>query len=262
MKGRKIMGRMLGAFDNPEELDRPDLNKCPDCGCFFPGDFCPICGKLCPEEMRAGNRKPVKKQRARRSSGSGRVTFVDWYHSWWFIAIMMFIFPLAGIILLITSPHQKWKKILFVAIAAVYMVVSTFGYIFYPYVVEIFDKPVNTSMSRSEYVDACRSVSAEELHRSADGCDDDFVTITLTVTSRVTLADEYYGNNVYYLCVANDNSGLFLIVRDCLLANGQNFLTGDTITIYGECAGTKQAYDSNYNVHSLPSINMAYVIIE
>ena len=39
------MGRMLGSFDNPEELDRPDLNKCPDCNCFFAGDNCPLCGK-------------------------------------------------------------------------------------------------------------------------------------------------------------------------------------------------------------------------
>ena len=36
------MGRMLGAFADDEELDRPDLNKCPDCNCFFDGDFCPL----------------------------------------------------------------------------------------------------------------------------------------------------------------------------------------------------------------------------
>ena len=29
------MGRMLGAFDESNDYDRPDLNKCPDCGCFF-----------------------------------------------------------------------------------------------------------------------------------------------------------------------------------------------------------------------------------
>ena len=78
------MGRMLGAFDDDVELDRPDLNKCPDCNCFFAGDNCPICGKVCPEHMRAGNRAPVKQQKKKkRSSGSGRVTFVEWYHSWW-----------------------------------------------------------------------------------------------------------------------------------------------------------------------------------
>ena len=39
------MGRLLGSFADREELDRPDLNKCPDCKCFFGGDNCPICGK-------------------------------------------------------------------------------------------------------------------------------------------------------------------------------------------------------------------------
>ena len=87
------MGRMLGAFDNPEELDRPDLNKCPNCNCYFPQDTCPICKMECPEEMRAGNRKKVKKKRSRRGA-SGRVTFVEWYHSWWFIVIMMFFMPI------------------------------------------------------------------------------------------------------------------------------------------------------------------------
>ena len=60
------MGRMLGAFDDDVELDRPDLNKCPDCNCFFAGDNCPICGKVCPEHMRAGNRAPVKPQKKKK----------------------------------------------------------------------------------------------------------------------------------------------------------------------------------------------------
>ena len=46
------MGRMLGSFDPEDELDRPDLNKCPDCGCYFATDNCPLCGKVCPPEMR------------------------------------------------------------------------------------------------------------------------------------------------------------------------------------------------------------------
>lgn len=118
------MGRMLGAFDNSEELDRPDLNKCPDCECFFAGETCPLCGKVCPEEMRAGNRKPPKKQRRSRSGSNGRVTFVEWYHSWWFIVLMMIFMPIAGIVLLITSPHRTRSKIIFVVIfVAVYFVV-------------------------------------------------------------------------------------------------------------------------------------------
>ena len=86
------MGKLLGAYDDIDN-EREDLNKCPDCECFFAQDVCPMCGKPCPEEMRAGNRKPVKQKKRRRSSGSGRVTFVEWYHSWWFIAIMMIFMP-------------------------------------------------------------------------------------------------------------------------------------------------------------------------
>ncbi len=37
------MGRMLGYFDNGDELDRPDLNKCPDCGCFFAQENISVC---------------------------------------------------------------------------------------------------------------------------------------------------------------------------------------------------------------------------
>ena len=118
------MGRMLGAFDNPEELDRPDLNKCPDCECFFAGETCPLCGKICPEEMRAGTRKPPKKEKRRRGSSNGRVTFVEWYHSWWFIIIMLFVMPIAGIILLFTSPHRTlWKVLITIAVILVEFVI-------------------------------------------------------------------------------------------------------------------------------------------
>ena len=71
------MGRNLGAFDNDEELDRPDLNKCPDCGCFFESLTCPICKKVCPEEMRAGNRPTVKKTRKKQKGYNIFNTFIN-----------------------------------------------------------------------------------------------------------------------------------------------------------------------------------------
>ena len=49
------MGRMLGSHDNPEEINRPDLNQCPDCLCYFHDDHCPLCGKLCPKEAILDN---------------------------------------------------------------------------------------------------------------------------------------------------------------------------------------------------------------
>jgi len=57
------MGRLLGSHDGGDSLDRPDLNRCPDCGCYFESEECPLCGKICPEDMRAGNRKEVKQKK-------------------------------------------------------------------------------------------------------------------------------------------------------------------------------------------------------
>ena len=261
-KDGSVMGRMLGVFDNDEELDRPDLNKCPDCRCFFPGDNCPICGKPCPEEMRAGNRKPVKKKKPRRSSGAERVTFVQWYHSWWFIVLMMLFMPIAGIILLITSPHQRWKKFVFVAIAAIYMLVSTFGFIIVPYLNNLFDKPVDTSLSKEEYIATCVTVSAEQLHRSPTNCEDEYLTIKLRVVSTAECAGDAYSGDIYYICKATDGSDLEMIVRSCLLENQQRFLPGDVIIVYGEGAGELSAFYSNSSEYlTAPSINMAYAEI-
>ena len=117
------MGRMLGSHGS-EELDRPDLNKCPDCRCFFDGESCPLCGKICPEEMRAGNRAKVKITKKRRS-GSDRVTFIPWYHGWLFIILMFFVMPVFGIILLCTSPYRlRTKIIVIVALVVGYILVT------------------------------------------------------------------------------------------------------------------------------------------
>ena len=257
------MGRMLGVFDNDEELDRPDLNKCPDCGCFFAQDECPLCGKICPEEMRAGNRKAVKHKK-RRSSGAGRVTFIDWYHSWWFIVLMMFIFPLVGIILLITSPHEKKKKIIFCCIAAAYIILSSVGIgAIVTLIGNLTDRPVDTSLSREEYVSACSEISPEELYRSSDAYKGKFVKTQLVVASEV----EYYGEGFYYddgdryyLCLSDLGGGMAIIVRDCLLEDSIRLLPGDVITVYGQGGGEKTVYTRDDVVTSV-CLNMAYVEI-
>ena len=253
---------MLGAFADREELDRPDLNKCPDCGCFFGGDNCPICGKECPENMRAGNRQAVKKKKISRRGGSGRVTFVDWYHSWWFIVVMMFIFPIAGIILLITSTHEKWKKIVFAVIAAAYMFVSTFGLgSIFSQIFGLFDRPVDTSLTKEEYVSVCVTVDAEELYRSPKIYEDEYISVTLKVMGRAAyIENEYSSKDVYYICEAIEGSAYKIIVRDCLIDNAQNFIKGDVITVYGEGAGECLAYDLEYVPTDGVCVNMAYAV--
>ncbi len=252
------MGRLLGSHADENELDRPDLNKCPDCGCFFASDNCPLCKKPCPENMRAGNRKAEKKKKS-RSTGRSRVTFVEWYHSWWFIILMTFIFPLVSIFLLITSPHEKWKKAVFITIAVVCILVSSVGIgNIVMGVMGFFDNPVDTSLTQSEYITASETVSAEAFYRASQSFEGKKVSLTLEVVCRSAYT-EGMPEDTYYVCRDVDNEDVIIIVRDCLLAGGQNLLGGDIITLYGEYAGECIAYDSEYFAFTGPCINMAYV---
>ena len=89
--------------NNQDDLDRPDLNKCPDCLCYFAGDNCPLCGKPCPENMKAGNRKVVRPAPKKAyDPNAGRTIFIPWYHSMWFMLIVSLFSPLIGIILFAT----------------------------------------------------------------------------------------------------------------------------------------------------------------
>lgn len=258
------MGRMLGAFDPNDQLDRPDLNKCPDCGCYFAGENCPLCGKPCPEEMRAGNRKEPKKQKKPRGGSSGRVTFVDWYHRWWFIILMLFMFPLIGIILLITSPHKRSHKIAFVVAGVLYFFLSTFGVSqLWGRISSLWNPPVDMKMGREEYIAACESMPAEVYHRSVASREEAFVSMTLRVKEKVIDSDAVYNKEkyaTYYLCEDVEGRGVTILVRDCNRETSENFLAGDVITVFGEGAGEVTVYDMNYEPRSAPCVNMAFVI--
>ncbi len=254
------MGRSLGYFDS-DELDRPELNKCPECECYFASEECPLCGKVCPEEMRAGNRAPVKPPKKRKKS-TGRVQFIPWYHSWWFILIMMFFMPLAGIILFFTSPYSKKAKIIGAVIGVIYVV----GYVFMFYLggsgllfkllTGEYDL-VNDDISREAYAETCEDMSVEEFYRISND-DGAYITMELTVVERcVDLALYGEDHNVYYLCT--DETGEILIyVRDCSLDSAGNYLKGDTIRVWGQNAGEKCIYPEGRSPQSHPCLNMAY----
>ena len=255
------MGKFLGSFDG-EEIDRPDLNKCPDCGCFFGGESWPLCKKPCPEEFKAGNRKAVKKKKSRGNSSPRTVTFMEWYHSWWVIIIALLIFPIAGFILLFTSPHKKSLKISIGIAAAAVTVISYVGVgTIINGITSIVDKPVDTSLTKEEYIATCREISAEEFYRNSDSYKDEFVAVTLTVKEKFTdIESDYNGNKypVYYLCTDGENNNFTLIIRDCLLGAGKNFISGDVITVYGEGDGNVSVLDESYETRSGPCINVAY----
>lgn len=258
------MGKFLGSYDG-EEIDRPDLNKCPDCGCFFAGDNCPLCGKVCPEEFRAGNRKPIKQKKRRNNPSSRTVTFIDWYHSWAVIILALIFFPLIGIVLLISSPHKKSLKIGVAAVAIIWGIISYFGIgNIIGNFSNMFDKPVDTSLTREEYIAQCETVTAEEFYRGGDEYTEKFVSITLTISQKIVDPEAEYNNNpypTYYICHDGNGNSFEIIIRDCIQDSGRNYLPGDILTVYGEGAGeiTLYTYSDNYQEYTAPSINVAYV---
>lgn len=251
-------------YDGSENLERADLNKCPDCGCFFAGENCPLCGKPCPEEMKAGKRAPEKaKPAARKYSRARNVEFVSWYHSWWFIILMLILMPIVGIVLLATSPHKRGHKIIAFIICAIWAVGSYFGIgsMIVDKITGLLDPPVNTRLTREEYVDACAEITPIELYRSAESYDEKFISVNLTVIDRIASYEAYWSNDdyvTYYVCKAPEGGDYTILVRDCVLDDSQNFLSGDVITVYGEGDGNITVHDMDYNAYTAPCINMAY----
>ena len=231
------MGRSLGYFDS-DELDRPELNKCPDCECFFATDECPLCGKICPEEMRAGNRAKVKPPKKKRNS-SGRVQFIPVYHTWWFILLAFLFSRLAGIILFLTSPYSRKAKIAVTAVAVAGSIVLYSG-LGYWLMDQLLDQPlVNDKISRAEYVELCESMSVEDYHREAYN-EGSYVCLELVVEFK-TEVDGY----VLYLCTdrTHEDQDLKILVMDCSVDKKTNYLHGDMIRVYGECSGIAQLGD-------------------
>ncbi len=256
--------------------DHPDLNLCPECGSFFApsAEHCPICGALCPEEMRAGNRAvkkqkdPTAKEFWSQGRGASRVRFVEWYHSWWFIILMLFWMPIVGLVLLITSPHKpKWKAVL-IAAAVLYTILSTFGIgNLIGHVTGMFEKPVDTSLSRDAYIAQCETLEtdAEAFYRMPDAYLDRMCSLQLTVKEKFTDPETQYNGDKYgeyYLCT--DESGAFtILVRDCTALTGetQNFVSGDVITVFGEGAGNVSVCNTEYQRIDAPCIHMAYAAL-
>lgn len=261
------MGRLLGSHDT-EDLDRPDLNKCPECGSYFAptAEYCPICQAFCPEEYRAGNRKPVKIKKQTFSRASSRVTFVEWYHSWWFIVLAMLFMPLIGIVLLITSPHKQSHKILFVVIALLYTVLVSWGVggMLIGMVRGQLDQPVDTALTQDEYIAACEPVDAQDFYRTADSRIGQKTAVVLTVREAVTDVEGTYSHDRYpnyYLC--SDEAQTFtVIVRDCIRQNRINLLPGDVVIFYGEGAGNLSVTDLQYLTHTAPGLYAAYAVLQ
>ena len=247
------MGRMLGSLDNPEELDRPDLNKCPDCQCYFDQEECPLCGKICPEEMRAGNRKKAKKFKFEKRTSPNRVVFVQWYHSWVAIILFLIFMPLIGVILLLTSPHRTRYKVIFVSIVvAVFILIPVIiTSIVTASVINAFKgESAYSHLPREEYIEKCDGVDLAALCSDPDSYLGDPIRIELVV-----LHEEYLSGKNYFLCTDINEKYVFL-VRDCIKGEDRPYV-GEIVTVYGECVGDMTLNLEGFT-YDLVGINMFY----
>lgn len=250
------MGRSLGYFDS-DELDRPELNKCPDCECYFATEECPLCGKICPEEFRAGNRKPVKPPKKTKNS-SGRVQFIAWYHSWWFMLLVFMFSRIAGLVLFFTSPYSKKAKII-----AASVVVGGYALLFVVgsgWLWSLMDQSlVNDEIPREEYVQLCEEMDVEDFYRVANDYGR-YVCLELTVIEKNVehSIDVYDTGATYYLCRDMNGGETVIYVQDCNLGTPMQFLPGDMIRVYGESAGMVSFLQGESYTTERPCLYMAY----
>ncbi len=251
----------LQFFSAEPPQDYPDLNKCPDCETFFASLKCPLCGKECPEEMRAGNRKPIKKRKQneyRRSSG--RVQFVPWYFSNWFIIAFLIIQPVIGLILTWMGYWRRHWKII-ATVLTVFIHLS--GYLIYPLLSYFWreDIPVNTRMPQSEYIETCESIQAEPIFREPTQYEGRYVKLDMQIRGIVDDINAYdSAYATYYQCVVTENGQEWeFLVRDYRQEKNVNLTIGDTITVYGEVLGNVTVQGVYTEAIHAPAIGMLYV---
>ena len=254
------MGTPIGYFSEQQPNDYPELNKCPDCETFFQTITCPLCGKECPEECRAGNRKPIKQKKTTYTPNNGRVRFVPWYHNGWFILAMLIIFPIVGLILLWQSDNRRSLKIagtlLPVAIQVVPMAVTLLlpGW----YTGYMPDYPED----REAYMSQCEAVDVEAFYRTPANYAGRDLCMELTVQRRVTSVSEY-GTESYYLCEAEVGDRIVeILICDYQFDDSKiNLMEGDRVKVYGRGVGDLLVYTDANEALSHPGLEMFFAVL-
>ncbi len=178
---------------------------------------------------------------------------------------MMFVMPIAGIILLATSPHSKKAKITFIILGIIYLIISTIGIgTIIGSIAEIIDPPVNTRLSREEYIAKCEQVEAEDVWRAPELYKNKYVSLTVTVIGSFESVETTFPTDKYtkyYICRVDNGINDTLLVRSCIQSGASNFAAGDIITVYGEGDGTVSVFDYDYNGYNSPCVNAAYAVL-
>lgn len=214
--------------------DNPELNRCPDCETLFEGDICPICKKPCPENMKAGNRKPIVEKKEKAVKGA---TFTPVYFRWWFLLILFVLgLGIPALILFLASDRKKWVKIVAVVLIVLYVLLQVllFSGLIPRLITEWESKrKTDVSMPEAEYRAACVEISANAFLRDPDAHEKELVRGTYTVV-RVNDFAEY---GVSYFCTGQD--GQYYEIFDCRKMREPRLIGGDTFTAYGrfDCLG-------------------------
>ncbi len=252
-----------------DERDFPELNKCPECETFFAEPTCPICGKLCPEEMRAGNRKRIKENKHHRSEthGSGRVRFVPWYFTTWFIILMLVVQPLIGLILTWAGYwKKKWKILATVLLILPYVLTFLLGGV--AGIIISFlshtSPPVDVDMPQAEYMALCEELPAETIYREANARLGEHVKITLTVDGIWEDEWSYEADYpIYYECSAEVEGRTWVfLIHDYRQGDPVNLTVGDTITVWGQIGGNESISNSTVGTLNKPCVNALYIEIQ
>lgn len=251
-----------------DERDYPELNKCPDCETFFADLCCPLCGKECPESMRAGNRPRIKAKKNPKyeKHSSGRVQFVPWYYSTWFIILMLVVQPLIGLILAWTGPWKRSGKLLATVILLLPYILGGILGLCTGIIMQFFTDytlPVNTDIPREEYAILCEARSAREVWRNAGELEGEYVTMTLTVKAVWEDENAYYSNYAYpcyFECNVTEEGEVYtFLLHDFRQSAGVNLRAGDVITIWGEIGGNETISNSVLGSMTHPCINVLYL---
>ncbi len=261
------MGTQLGYFSDDGPVDYPELNKCPDCETFFAAENCPICGKLCPEEMRAGNRKKVKQPKKRKRSGTGRVQFVPWYLTTPVILVALVVQPIIGLILLWMGYWKKGWKIAATVVFALWFFAAPILLGLGNLILNGFYKPpvnLDDVPPKEEYVEMCTPYQGKELYRLAG--DEAFLgghaQIQLTVEGEWIDSEDVSGYNRYYRCYAEENGQrISFLVHDYRQTNRTNLMAGDVIVVYGQIEGNVAVPQGGTFVEE-PCIGMLYMTLQ
>ena len=263
------MGANLGFFAEDRERDFPELNKCPDCETFFADLNCPLCGKECPEEFRAGNRKPIKQKKHRRPVGNGRVQFVPWYHTTLVIILASIFVPIVGLILAWTGPWKKhWKIIVTVLVVLAHLLPTILGIVFsFTGMYEPITPPINLEMSEAEYRASCTTPDVEALYRNSSQYIGSFVRMECVVTEVSSTyfydSEEVYMDANVYLCSVMQGERKFeFFVADCREEDQSRLAVGDIIIVWGEVAGELQGVTVGGMMSPRPGVYARFIDLQ